>query len=96
MVQPVLYPVSVIVLDEEWKKTVASSSFTEESEEVRSAVDLRHGRLGVVCQNVRVLRPLEFVEQLRSEHDVEIFPHAGDDLVNSKLSAETHGDINLL
>lgn len=64
--------------------------FTEESEEVRSAVDLRHGRLGVVGQDVRVLRPFKFVEQLRPEHDVEIFPDTSDDLVNSKLSAEEH------
>lgn len=62
--------------------------FTEESEKVRSAVDLRHGRLRMVCQDVRVLRPLKFVEKLRSEHDVEIFPDTSDDLVYSKFSAK--------
>lgn len=53
---------------------------------MRGAVDLRHGCVRVVGQDVRVLRPLKFVEKLRSQHDVEIFPDASDDLVNSKLS----------
>lgn len=52
---------------------------------MRSAVDLRHRRVWMVGQDVRVLRPLKFVKKLRPQHDIEIFPDAGNHLVHSKL-----------
>lgn len=56
---------------------------------MRGAVDLRHRRVWVVGQDVCVLRPLEFVEELCPQHDVEIFPDTGNDLIHSKFPWST-------
>lgn len=62
-----------------------SCVFTEESEEVRSPVDLRHWCIRVVSQDVCILWPLKFVEKLRPQHYVEIFPDSSHDFIHSKL-----------
>lgn len=55
---------------------------------MRSAVDLRHRCVWVVGQDVRVLWPLKFVKKLRPQHNIEIFPDAGNHLIHGKLPEE--------
>ena len=48
-------------------------------------VHLGHGRVRVVCENLRVLRPLKFVEQLSPQHHIEVLLYAGHHLIHSVL-----------
>lgn len=64
---------------------------TEQSQEVRRPVHLRHGRVRVVREDLRILRPLEFVEQLSAQHHIEVLLYPGHHLVHSVLP-DTHTD----
>lgn len=58
-------------------------ALTKEPEEVWGSIDLGHGSIGVIRQDLGVLRPLELVEQLSAQHDIEILLDASHHLVNS-------------
>ena len=53
------------------------------------SVDLGHGCVRVVGQDVCVLRPLELVEQLGAQHDVKVLADACDHLIHSIFSVRT-------
>lgn len=66
----------------------AAGAPTKEPQQVRGPINLGHGGVGMVCQDLCILRPLEFVKELGAEHDIEILPNTGNHLVYSILSAE--------
>lgn len=45
----------------------------EETQQVECTVDLGHGLVRVLLEDVGVLRSFDFVEELRAEHHVEVF-----------------------
>lgn len=59
---------------------------TKESEQVRGSIDLGHGCVRVVGQDVGVLRPFKLIEELGAQHDVEIFTDASNHLIHSIFS----------
>ena len=58
-----------------------------------SPVDLGHGDIGVVGQDVCILRPLKFVQQLRAQHHVEILSDTSHHFVNRKFPGQRKGTL---
>ena len=61
------------------------TSITEQSEQMGRSIHLGHGGVGVVREDLGVLRPLELVEQLSAQHDVEVLLYPRHHLVDRVL-----------
>lgn len=59
---------------------------TKQPQQVWSAVHLRHRHFWMFSQDLCVLRPLELIEQLSAQHDIEILPDPCYHLVYRVLS----------
>ena len=70
-----------------YRQTLKQS--TEEPEQVWRPVDLRHGGVGVVGQDICILRPFKLVEKLCSQHDIKVLSDTGNHLVHSILPEKT-------
>lgn len=64
------------------------ASCTKQAQQVWSPINLRHGHVGVFSQDLRVLRPLEFVQELCAQHDVEVLANPCHHFVDCKLPKE--------
>lgn len=67
---------------------------TEQAQQVRRAVHLRHGRVRALAQDLGVLRPLELVQQLSAQHHVEVLSNARHHFIHCVLpeGGEERGD----
>lgn len=63
-------------------------ALTKEPQEVRGPVDLGHGSVGVIRQDLGVLRPLELVQQLGAQHHIEVLLDPSHHLVDSVFPAD--------
>lgn len=59
---------------------------TKQPQQVWSSVHLRHRHFWMFSQDLCVLRPLELIEQLSAQHDIEILPDPCYHLVYGVLS----------
>lgn len=59
---------------------------TKQPQQVWSAVHLRHRHFWMFRQDLCVLRPLELIEQLSAQHDIEVLPDPCHHLVYRVLS----------
>lgn len=59
---------------------------TKQPQQVWSSVHLRHRHFWMFSQDLCVLRPLELIEQLSAQHDIEILPDPCYHLVYRVLS----------
>ena len=65
---------------------------TKKAQQVGRSVDLGHGRLGALGQDLGVLGSLELVEQLGAQHDVEVLPDPCNHLAHRILPENNTGE----
>ena len=65
---------------------------TKKAQQVGCSVDLGHGRLGALGQDLSVLGSLELVEQLGAQHDVEVLPDPSNHLSHRILPENDTGE----
>lgn len=61
---------------------------TKQTQQVWSAVHLGHRRVWVFAQDLGILRPLELVQQLSAQHDVEVLSNPRHHFINGVLPME--------